>query len=68
MKFRFTNEELTKKDSENYLTDIKLLRALVAERQSNNTNPYTPLAERLKSLHNKLEDSIKSNKTTISFK
>lgn len=59
MKFRYTVEELEKTESTNYLSDNKLLLAIINERQSSCTNIYSPLYKRLQQLKRKLEAEIK---------
>ena len=65
MKFRFTIKQLQKKDDKEYLSDLKMLRALVAERKSEVSNPYAPLSERLKELYNKLDIKINNGQTEL---
>jgi hypothetical protein len=55
MKTRYTINQLSKKDSKEYLSDISLLRELVRDRRSDCTNYYSPMAERLQELIDKLE-------------
>ena len=66
MKFRFTIAELLKKDDSQYLSDLQLIRALITERQSEVTNVYAPLSERLGKLYNKVNAAIQQGKTEIS--
>ena len=53
MKFRWTIKDLQTK------TDNEILLGLVAERQSE-LNPYTPLAERLDKIYDKLWGKIQA--------
>lgn len=49
MRFRYKITELVT------MTDYELLRCIVTERQSDCTNVYAPLYERLKNLYGKLD-------------
>ena len=54
MKFRWTMKDLETK------TDAEILRGLVQERQSELTNPYTPFAQRLAKIYDKLDKEIRA--------
>jgi len=58
MKYRFTIKELQDKNSPDYLSDAKMLRALVIERQQTCTNVHAPLYQRLQQLYNKLSKEM----------
>lgn len=62
MKFRYTMKELEDVNSSEYLSDIRLLHAIVNERKSD-LNVYTPLSKRLSNLHHKL-DKLEDAKVT----
>lgn len=53
MRFRWTIKDLETK------TDAEILRGLVAERQSDLTNSYTPFAQRLDKIYNRLSKEIR---------
>lgn len=53
MRFRWTIKKLQE------ASDAYVLRALVAERQSD-LNPYAPLAARLRELYKKLDHKVQS--------
>lgn len=61
MRFRFTIKELQDKNSPEYLSDAKMLRTLVIERQRTCTNVYAPLYQRLQALYIKLSAEMKAN-------
>ena len=54
--FRYTINELLKKDSGEYLDDKSLILALIHERQSSVTNVNSPLYVRLNELEKKVEN------------
>ncbi len=58
MKHRYTIKELAKPDDKDYLSDTKLLRAIVTDRMSDCTNIHAPLYVRLRKLYNKLDKQI----------
>jgi hypothetical protein len=60
MRFRYKIDELRNKESREYLSDLQLLRAVVAERKSDVSNVYAPLSVRLSELYKKLDDLINS--------
>lgn len=56
MPFRYTIAELEKdKGSEDYMSDFKMLRAVITERQETITNMYSPLNKRLNKLKAKID-------------
>lgn len=61
MKFRYTLDELQNEKSDKYMSDLKLLRSIVVERQQDCTNSYAPLYQRLQKLYNTLSKSIDNN-------
>ena len=61
MKFRFTINELQNEKHPDYMSDLKLIRALIVERQSAVANVYAPLNERLKKLYNKVSKGVDNN-------
>lgn len=63
MKYRFTIKELQDKTSPDYLSDAKMLRALVIERQQSCTNVHAPLYQRLQQLYNKLSKEIETEQS-----
>lgn len=65
MNFRYTIEELQKSESENYLSDLKLIRAIINERRSSCTNYYSPLYKRLTNLLTKVEKAIEKGQQTF---
>lgn len=60
MRYRFTIKELQDKNSPDYLSDAKMLRALVIERQQTCTNVNAPLYQRLQQLYNKLSKEMET--------
>lgn len=50
MRFRYTIKELQER------SDYEMLQAIVVERQSDCTNRYSPLHQRLQRLYDKLND------------
>ena len=56
MPFRYTIAELEKsKGHEDYMSDFKMLRAIINERQETITNIHSPLNKRLQSLKGKID-------------
>jgi len=76
MAFRYTIAEVKNKDSKEYMSDFRLLTAILNERQQTLTNIYSPLYQRINQLKNKIstlsdnkkdiEDVYDSNKILIS--
>lgn len=58
-KHRYSVEQLTKKDSENYLSDRILLRGVISDRMSDCTNVYSSLYIRLSELYWKVDNDEK---------
>jgi hypothetical protein len=56
MRFRWTIKDMETK------TDAEILRGLVAERQSEIANIYTPFAQRLEKIYNKLDKEIQAGR------
>lgn len=64
-RFRYTINELEKPEKMEYLSDLRMLRALVAERMGDCTNVHAPLYRRLQRLGKKLDAAIESGRTDI---
>lgn len=65
MAFRYTMEELGDEKSPKYLTDLKLIRSLIVERQQSTTNVYSPLNKRLNQLYKKVNSLIQRGRKNI---
>lgn len=65
MRHRYTIDELQHTQHPNYRNDLKMLQAVVSERQSDCTNIYAPLYRRLQKLYNSLDKAIKEGRTEL---
>ena len=57
-KHRYTINELLKEDHKEYLSDNKMIRAVISDRMGDCTNPNAPLYQRLKRLYNKIDKLV----------
>ena len=66
MKHRFSIDELAKPTSKNYLSDDKMIRAILADRMQDCTNVNAPLYQRLQSLYRKYDKMIEAQENELS--
>ncbi len=59
MRHRYTVDELARPESKEYLSDNKMLRAIISDRMGDCSNIYAPLYVRLKSLYNTLDKQVR---------
>jgi hypothetical protein len=60
MKHRYTIEELSRTESKKYLSDNKMIRAIIADRMGDCSNIYAPLYIRLQKLYNQYDKAVKA--------